>query len=269
MKIKALLCDVDGTLIDTVEVIQRGQYEAAIQHYLAVGLQKVDLPTYDAYQEALLKVVGGHVRDTLEATSHLLFANRPDIITKLDFDEMTQIMRPIQEELALTLVRPYEGLQSLLRYLGEHSIRFGIFTSGRPHHLVCNFGTALPELGLKDLYKQKDKTDYEMLHELIGAMEKNFGLRDIVVITGDDVAARKPDPESIFAACEKFGMSSEDIAVLGDHKVDMQAASNARVPVRIGVVHGFDDSETLMAAGATTTITNLANVAASLESSRK
>ncbi len=113
-------------------------------------------------------------RDTLEATSRLLFIDKPEIIATLDFDEMTRIMRPIQDELAQTLVRAYDGLQDLLKYLAAHSIRFGIFTSGRPHHLVCNFGAALPELGLKDLYKQKDKTDYEMFRDLIHAMETTF-----------------------------------------------------------------------------------------------
>ncbi|MBP9667885.1 hypothetical protein KBD87_03705 [Candidatus Saccharibacteria bacterium] len=61
MQVKALLCDVDGTLIDTVEVIQRGQYTAAMQHYASVGLTDAELPSYDTYQAALLKVVGGHV----------------------------------------------------------------------------------------------------------------------------------------------------------------------------------------------------------------
>ncbi|MBP9667884.1 HAD-IA family hydrolase [Candidatus Saccharibacteria bacterium] len=199
-------------------------------------------------------------RDTLEATSRLLFIDKPEIIATLDFDEMTRIMRPIQDELAQTLVRAYDGLQDLLKYLAAHSIRFGIFTSGRPHHLVCNFGAALPELGLKDLYKQKDKTDYEMFRDLIHAMETTFKLQDIVAITGDDVAARKPDPEPIFAACEKFGLPATQIAVLGDHKVDMQAAVAAGVPVRIGITHGFDDSQTLQEAGATVVVASLADL---------
>ena len=258
--IRALISDVDGTLIDTLEVIRRGQFEAATAHFQEIGMLAQDLPEYDVYNDALLKTIGGHVRETLESTSKLLYADHPDIFRLLDFDRMVTLLTGIQDEMAAEHVRTYDGLQDLLRYLGKENIALGIFTSGRPHHLVRNFGVALPELGMQDLYKDQEKDSYEKLDIFIDLLKKNFGLGEVKIITGDDVTARKPDPEPVYAVLDRLNIQKEHAVAFGDHSVDMMAASSAGVVHRIGITHGFDDEATLTAAGATKVIHQLDEV---------
>ncbi|HEY1085773.1 MAG TPA: HAD hydrolase-like protein [Candidatus Saccharimonadales bacterium] len=256
-EVKAFISDIDGTLLDTLEVIKRGQYEAAITHFHEIGLPQEQHPEYQDYNKALLQVIGGHVRETLESTNLLLYKDRPDVIELLDFDRMAELLRPIQDTLAEDLVRPYAGLQDLLRYIGEQGIAFGIFTSGRPHHLVRNFEMALPELDLKAVRADKELGDYEKLDILAKNLKKVFGLSKIAIITGDDVSAHKPDPEPVYAVLDRLGVKPEYAVAFGDHMVDMKSAAAAGVTRRVGVTHGFDDEEILRQAGASHIVNSL------------
>jgi len=67
-----------------------------------------------------------------------------------------------------------------------------------------------------------------------------------VVVTCDDTAAHKPDPEPILLALERLGARPEDAAYVGDSPFDIGAARAAgvfAVAVSWGGMHQVDDAD--------------------------
>ena len=61
---------------------------------------------------------------------------------------------------------------------------------------------------------------------------------------------RKPDPESVHAIINKYGLTTHDTVYIGDSEVDVLTAKNAGVDC-IAVSWGFRDRDVLVDAGAT------------------
>lgn len=254
---KAILSDADGTLIDTVRLIRHGQYETAKQYLTKHGISENELPEYDAYEVLLNQVVGGSARDTLERTVRLLYESQPHHLSGMDFDALHDMLNPVQDALAPEYIVPYEGLSAFFSRLGTLGIKLAIFTSGTPHHVVRNFGIALPELRLDELYKDTSRSDKDKLTEFENTLLGYFKLPAFTVVTCDDVATHKPDPASLELAMRRLEVPPDESMVLGDHTVDMKSGINAGIKQRVGVTHGFNDRETLLAAGATDVIDSL------------
>ncbi len=68
------------------------------------------------------------------------------------------------------------------------------------------------------------------------------------IIDADDVKARKPAPDALFACCRKMNVVSENCVYVGDTRSDMQAANAAGMP-SVAVLTGFDDVAELIAEG--------------------
>ena len=60
-----------------------------------------------------------------------------------------------------------------------------------------------------------------------------------VVVSGDDTAAKKPDPAPLRAATEQLGCLIDDTLFVGDSVHDVQAARHAGMRV-IGVPYGYN-----------------------------
>jgi HAD superfamily hydrolase (TIGR01509 family) len=73
------------------------------------------------------------------------------------------------------------------------------------------------------------------------------GVKDLleVIITSDDVAAKKPAPEPLIACAGKLGISPLRSAYVGDTRVDVRAGKAAGMQT-IGVLTGFDAYEELL-----------------------
>lgn len=263
--IKAILSDADGTLVDTVNLIRHGQYEAAITYLSKQGIPEEKIPSYETYAHLLNQAIGGSARHTLEQTIRALYKSTPQNLENLDFDKLHELLNPIQDLLAPSYVKAYAGLAELLTTLGSKGTKFAIFTSGTAHHVVRNFGIALPELGIRNLYMDPSKNDSEKMLTLTKAMQEVFGIPQVTIVTADDTIDHKPHPASLCIAMKRLGVTKQETLVLGDHAVDMQAAVNAEVPVRIGISHGFTDAATLKANGATDVIDTLTELIAYLK----
>ncbi len=261
---QAILSDADGTLADTLHLIRHGQYETSKTYLTRHGIPAAELPSYPAYEALLNQAVGGSARDTLEKTVRLLYQQQPHHLDGIDFDALHDMLNPIQDEIAPEFVRAYEGLPEFLSALGKARVKLAIFTSGTPHHVVRNFGVALPELGLTRLFRDASRNDTDKLHEFEAAVEKHFGLPDFTVVTCDDTKAHKPNPEGLQIAMKRLDVTPAQSLVLGDHSVDMQAGVNAGVKQRVGITHGFESAETLRAAGASTVVSSLPELTARL-----
>jgi len=115
-------------------------------------------------------------------------------------------------------VRPLPGARELLDYLTKAGVPWAIATSGR----LETAQSGLIALGLKP-----------------GG----------VVITRDQVARAKPDPDLFLAAAERLGVPITDAVVVGDSVWDLLAARRCRA-LGVGLLSGGYGQDELELAGA-------------------
>jgi HAD superfamily hydrolase (TIGR01509 family) len=115
-------------------------------------------------------------------------------------------------------IRPLPGARELLTYLSTARIPFAIATSGR----LESAGPTLRALGVH---------------------------ADVPVITRDQVAHAKPDPDLFLAASARLGVEMSDSVVVGDSVWDLLAARRARA-LGVGLLSGGYGKEELEQAGA-------------------
>jgi HAD superfamily hydrolase (TIGR01509 family) len=115
-------------------------------------------------------------------------------------------------------VRPLPGARELLRLLTELGVPWAIGTSGWMQ-------SARPML------------------ELLGVPAS------VPIVTRDQVAHAKPDPDLFVAAVERLGVSVTDAVVVGDSVWDLLAARRARA-LAVGLLSGGYGQDELERAGA-------------------
>jgi len=115
-------------------------------------------------------------------------------------------------------VRPLPGARDLLAYLSQVGVPWAIATSGR----LETAQDGLDALGLK---------------------------RNAPVITRDQVARAKPDPDLFLAAAERLGVPITDAVVVGDSVWDLLAARRCRA-LGVGLLSGGYGQDELERAGA-------------------
>lgn len=115
-------------------------------------------------------------------------------------------------------VRPLPGARQLLAYLTSAGVPWAIATSGR-------IEVARPTL------------------ETLGVGA------DVPVVTRDQVAYAKPDPDLFLAAAERLGVPISEAVVVGDSVWDLLAAQRARA-LGIGLLSGGYGQDELERAGA-------------------
>jgi HAD superfamily hydrolase (TIGR01509 family) len=115
-------------------------------------------------------------------------------------------------------LRPLPGARELLAYLSERDVPWTIATSGR-------LESAEPAL------------------EVLGVGQ------DVPVVTRDQVAHAKPDPDLFLAAAERLGVEIADAIVVGDSVWDLLAARRARA-LGVGLLSGGYGQDELQSAGA-------------------
>jgi phosphoglycolate phosphatase-like HAD superfamily hydrolase len=258
--IKAIISDSDGTLVNTVYLIRHGQYETAVEYLMTRGIPRNEIPTYEVYESYINKSVGGSTRETFEKTLRLLFKETHEHhLNKIDFDELDSHLEPIQDRLAPLYVHPFHGLTELFGWMGNNTMKFGIFTSGNRRMIIRNFGVSLPSLGYTDLFRSDNLTISERFEAFIVRTKAIYGIPELRVVTCEDVKKTKPNPEGILALLNQLQVSVDEVVLLGDHAVDMEAAKNAGIHA-IGVTHGFGTPAELKEAGAKRTIDDLSSL---------
>jgi HAD superfamily hydrolase (TIGR01509 family) len=115
-------------------------------------------------------------------------------------------------------LRPLPGARELLAYLSERDVPWTIATSGR-------LESARPAL------------------EVLGVGP------EVPVVTRDQVAHAKPDPDLFLAAAGRLGVEIADAVVVGDSVWDLLAARRARA-LGVGLLSGGYGQDELQSAGA-------------------
>jgi HAD superfamily hydrolase (TIGR01509 family) len=115
-------------------------------------------------------------------------------------------------------IRPLPGAQSLLRAMSSAGVPYALATSGRR----ADARPALDALGIAS---------------------------SVPVITGDDVAEAKPEPDLFVAAAQRLGVPMSASMIVGDSVWDFVAARRAKAR-GIGVLSGGYGADELLGAGA-------------------
>jgi len=93
------------------------------------------------------------------------------------------------------------------------------------------------------------------------AIIRHFGMNDLfVAVLGDeDVALNKPDPEMLLAAIEKLALPKDEVVMVGDSLVDIQAARNTGIRI-FAVPSGTTPREVLQEAEPTALLERLSDL---------
>ena len=75
---------------------------------------------------------------------------------------------------------------------------------------------------------------------------KEFGLDNLfeLVLGGDSLEKKKPDPMPLLYVCEKLGISTNESVMIGDSKNDILASKSANMD-SIGVTYGYNYGESI------------------------
>lgn len=140
--------------------------------------------------------------------------NTPDEIS----ESCLEVFKGYYKDHSLIKTKPYDGIIPMLERMKKEGIKTAVVTN--------------------------------KMHEAAVDIVNLFfdGLIDVTIGQIDGVA-QKPQPDGIYAALEKLGVSKDKAVYVGDSEVDCITAKNAEIPC-IGVTWGFRSKEVLLENGA-------------------
>jgi HAD superfamily hydrolase (TIGR01509 family) len=187
-RLAAVVFDVDGTLVDSERDGHRVAFNRAFEDF--------ELPyrwDEDLYGR-LLRVTGGQRRiDGYLAEQGVDEAERARLAPALHRHK-TDILRSM---VADGLIEPRPGVVRLLAELTEAGCRLAVATTGSRGWVNQLLERVLPEVSFE------------------------------VVVTGDEVGGRKPDPEAFVTALERLGTTIADTVAVEDSHEGLTAAKAA------------------------------------------
>ena len=181
-KVKAVMIDLDGTLIDTAPEIARAA------NAMLAGL---NLPILDA--KLLESYIGEGAMVLIKRclTSNVDVEPATDLLTQaqtLFFDFYAQIVAES---------KPYPQVEKALQAIKQTGVKMACITN-KPAAFT------MPLLVKSGLLPYFD-----------------------LVVSGDTLPKKKPEPDQIFYVCEKFNVLVSETVLIGDSKTDIAAARNA------------------------------------------
>ena len=199
-ELRAAIFDVDGTLVDS----ERHGHRVAFNR----AFEELDLPyrwDEELYGE-LLHTTGGQRRiEGFLAGEGVSEEGRTELAKALHIRK-TEILEQLVDD-GVIEVRP--GAQRLLEELGDAGVALAVGTTGSRRWVDRLLRRTLPDVSWQ------------------------------VVITGDDVTARKPDPEVFTTAMEKLGLDGPAGAVVLEDSAEGVAAAHAAGTCCAVVVNGY------------------------------
>jgi phosphoglycolate phosphatase len=105
----------------------------------------------------------------------------------------------VYAEAVATHSTAFDGVAEVLEAIEAAGSRWGIVTN-KPHYLAVGVVASMGWTG-----------------------------RSAILVGGDSLPRKKPDPDQLFHACERLGVRPEDCVYVGDDERDILAARNARM----------------------------------------
>ena len=183
LNIKAVVIDLDGTLLDTAPDLAR----AAELMMAELGLPAVPVETVKTY-------IGNGVSRLVKRVLTGDMDAEPDAAL---FDKAIAIYQRHYGEHVADLSRPFPGVVEGLKAMKEAGYRLACITNKAEQFTV-------PLL---------------LATHLHGYFE--------LILSGDTLPKRKPDPLPLLHACERFGIQPNELLLIGDSLNDTQAARAA------------------------------------------
>lgn len=195
MKYDAVVFDLDGTLIDTLEDLKDS---------VNFALQKFGFPSRNL--DEIRSFVGNGVK-------RLVYLSVPEGTDEATSEKCLEIFKEHYKGNSRNKTAPYDGIPEMLERVK-----------------AAGFKTAVVTNKIQDA--------------AIEIIRSFFGDRIDVIIGQIDGVAQKPEPDGVWLALEKLGVSKEKAVYIGDSEVDCMTAHNAGLPC-IGVTWGFRSREVL------------------------
>jgi len=180
-QIKAVLFDLDGTLLDTANDLGEA---------LNYVLNKQGLPTIE---RAIYRPVAS------DGAKGLLELGFKEQLANFNYDYLrSEFLSYYQENIAKHTCL-YPGISQLLNFLNIKSIPWGVVTN-KPEKLT---------------------------KQLLPYFEEFNHCK--VIVGGDTLAQRKPDPEPLLHACQALNIAPENCLYIGDALRDIEAGNRANM----------------------------------------
>lgn len=195
MKYDAVVFDLDGTLIDTLEDLKDS---------VNFALQKFGFPSRNL--DEIRSFVGNGVK-------RLVYLSVPEGTGEATSEKCLEIFKEHYKSNSRNKTAPYDGIPEMLERVK-----------------AAGFKTAVVTNKIQDA--------------AIEIIRSFFGDVIDVIIGQIDGVAQKPEPDGVWLALEKLGVSKEKAVYIGDSEVDCMTAHNAGLPC-IGVTWGFRSREVL------------------------
>ncbi len=205
----AAIFDVDGTLVDSERDGHRVAFNLAFEEF--------DLPyrwDVEEYGE-LLRITGGQRRIDHYLADQGVDEEERNRLAPALHARKTEILNELVEQ-GRVEVRP--GAARLLDELAQADVSLAVATTGSRGWVERLLKRLLPDV--------------------------SFG----VIVTGDDVSERKPDPEAFTIALERLGKPAEEVVVVEDSDNGVEAAVAAGLACA-AVVNGYTRDQELEGAG--------------------
>jgi len=215
--IKAVIVDLDGTMVDTL-----GDFVVALNHTM------VDLRLPPVDRDLVERSVG-------KGSEHLVRT----VLTH-------QLALPaVQAQPPLAPGWPVEQLHALAleRYQHHYGYINGQHSAVYPG--VVEGLAALRDAGLPMACVTNKPRAYAQALLELKALDGFFG----VVFGGDSFERKKPDPLPLLRTCEALGVAPAQTLMVGDSQNDAQAARAAGCPVVL-MTYGYNHGEPVQRAGA-------------------
>ena len=194
--LKAVLFDMDGTMVDTEDKGHRPAFNAAFREF---GLPYAwDTETY----KSLVSIGGGK-----ERISNFLSGVMPEKAKEKDFKDWVAAIHRKKTELFLEQIRtnqmtPRPGIIRLIDEILKNGIKVGICSTSQED--------TVRSIALKALGKERMS-------------------RISLLLAGDVVSKKKPDPEIYNLAIERLGIHPDEGLVIEDSRIGLLSSLNAGI----------------------------------------
>ena len=204
MQYKAVIFDMDGTILDTANDLTASVNYAmkACGHkhdYVrADGMRMFGSGVHTALQRALAIEAGRTDPAYLRSIGTAEMMTVPGI-DEIEVSRIEAVLRPYYLEHSMDETGPYEGIMDLLRTLRERGIRTAV-VSNKPDPAV----------------RKLAEDCFENMFDC--AAGEQTGIR------------RKPAPDMVNVVLKDFGIAPREAVYIGDTEIDVETANNTGMP---------------------------------------
>lgn len=196
--IKAVVIDLDGTLLDTADDLAYAANEM---------LRELELP------QLSLAIIRTYIGNGVSRLVKRVLTQ--DLHAEPDLDLFGQALETFQKHYGANVSRnsrPFPGVMDGLQRFKAMGVHLACITNKAERFTV----PLLRDTGLFDYFE--------------------------LILSGDSLPKRKPDPLPLLHACEHFGIAPSQLLLIGDSLNDTQAARAAGCPV-FCVPYGYNRGE--------------------------